>query len=127
MDGLWTIPALKYPEELLAGLFDTDGCVRRRRKDGTTSVTREVLLYSRFPANLAIAAKLLVVFNIFPTLMHHHTTPTYVMHSLTISHWTQMMIFARSIPLRHQRKRELLEGSTPKYNVLRERMAEATA
>lgn len=40
INSAWSIPELKYPEEWIAGCFDTDGCISKR--DGSIHISQRI-------------------------------------------------------------------------------------
>ena len=101
--GVWNLPKIEYPEELIAGIFDTDGSMAQRKG---RSWNAEIIIYQRHRANLELLIPFLEDMCIFPALYGNKSSE---MHSLHIMHWTQARIFAVRIPSRHPRKKEFLE------------------
>ncbi|MFC1621998.1 LAGLIDADG family homing endonuclease [Patescibacteria group bacterium] len=99
------LPKLKHPEEFVAGVFDTDGSIRKRK--WTKKDTYEIMIYQKRRENLIKIAKIMEPLLIYPALRRVGTKDK-VMFYLDITHPTQMKIFAKQIPSRHPRKKTIL-------------------
>jgi len=99
----WSLPELKHPEELIAGVFDSDGSTRKRSRATTQSF--EIVIYQKPKENLELLLPIMEDLFLYPTLRHDKSNG---INTLNISHHTQVKIFNRQIPSKHPKKRKII-------------------
>jgi len=108
-NGVWTLPKLSHPNEFLAGVFDTDGTVRKKgigqRATNPNNAT-EVVIYQKHQENLELLVPLFDDLDLFTVPKLHDEKSG--MWLVRFSHWTQIKIFSRHIPSRHPLKSQTL-------------------
>jgi len=106
-NGKWIINLkdFDYPEEIIAGIVDTDGSIRYRKKCKKSS--HEIVIYQKHKSNLDLLIQQFNKLFLYPSIMKHRNGK-YEMNVLSISHWTQVEIFKRNIPIKHPRKYDKL-------------------
>jgi hypothetical protein len=98
-NGFWKIPKLQYPQEWIAGIYDTDSSVRRRKN------SLEITLHQKRKQNLVHAKLILDSLGIKGKI---YKVQTNGMYYLNISNKENSIPFAKLIPLKHPRKARIL-------------------
>ena len=102
--SLWSFPNLLFPEELIAGVFDTDGSTRSRKR-ATGKWVFEIVIYQRQSQNLKLLLPYFEKLFLYPTYRFEKSNN---MSTLNLSHITQAKIFFRQVPIKHPRKRKII-------------------
>jgi intein/homing endonuclease len=111
--GKWIIPKLDYPNEYLAGLWDTDGCIfyRSHQYGNTYHILRGIELRQKSNDNLKLLIPILKSLGFNPSLRtytYENQLGAFSMDVLRIP-CSEFALFKSIIPLQHPRKKVVLE------------------
>ena len=114
-DYFWFVPKLEFPEEFLAGCFDTDGCISLQKKRA------EIIFAQKREPNVLLVSQLLQKLGFNRLGIHSYPRNGFPITILELSCFEMFKKFSEIIKIRHPRKKDILENIIRFYDFRYER------